>query len=203
MNLTTSIISPGSSQIYSVAAGDMIRIIDIEGRQVADVCFVLDEDREEGMSGIVTSQMNGTVYLTTGHRLFTGRSRAAFTITGDSVGTHDLLMGACSKGSYFERYGAVDHPNCHDLLTSAFASAGVDRIVGDTFNAFQNAPVAADGSLSIQIPRSGPQDYVDLRAEVDALVAITACPADLSACNDYNPTAIGVEVTQEAPSFSS
>jgi uncharacterized protein YcgI (DUF1989 family) len=66
--------------------------------------------------------------------------------------------------------------------------------VPDTFNAFMNVPVAPDGSLSIEAPLSRAGDSVALRAEVDLLVGVAACPADLSACNGWNPTAIAVEL---------
>ena len=183
------------SEHFFVRKGQVVRLIDVAGEQVADVCFVTEDDRDEGMSGIATTQMNGTVALTTGHRLFTGRNRAAFTIVADAAGPHDVLMGACSRDSYLQRYGVADHPNCQDLLTEAFARAGVTRIVSDTFNAFMNVPVAPDGSLSVQRPRSRPGDVVELRAELDCLVVVSACPADLSPCNGFNPTAIGVELS--------
>lgn len=191
----STVIDARSSRFFRVRAGQALTLTDLEGAQVADVCFVLADDHEEGLSGIATTQMNGTVALTTGHRLLTGRNRVACVITDDTAGPHDVLMGACSADSYLERYGAANHPNCHDLLTAAFADAGVERIVCDTFNAFMNVPVASDGGLSVQLPRSVAGDHVTLRAELDLIVAISACPADLSPCNGFNPTAIGVAVS--------
>jgi hypothetical protein len=57
-----------------------------------------------------------------------------------------------------------------------------------------NVPVAPDGSLTVETPLSHAGDYVDLRAEMDCLVGVASCPADLSACNGWNPTALAVEL---------
>ena len=188
------VIPARSSIAFPVRAGQLLRVVDVEGEQVADVSFVVRDDPEEGLSGIVSTQFNSTVAFTAGHRLVTNRTRVAFTIEADTAGPHDVLMGACSRASYLARYGVADHPNCKDLLEEAFARAGVRRTVSDTFNAFMNVPVDANGGLSVQRPRSRAGDYVDLRAELDCLVAISACPADLSPCNGYRPTSIGVEL---------
>jgi uncharacterized protein YcgI (DUF1989 family) len=103
-------------------------------------------------------------------------------------------MRACSAYSYQHRYGADDHPSCQALLGAVLAPLGVPSEVPDTFNAFMNVPCAPDGTLNIEVPLSKAGDYVDLRAERDCVVAVAACPADLSACNGWNPTAIAVEV---------
>ena len=94
------------------------------------------------------------------------------------------------------RYGAEDHPSCQGLLGAALASLGVAPDVPDTFDAFMNVPVAPDGTLNIELPLSKAGDAVALRAEVDLLVGVAACPADLSACNGWNPTAIALELVE-------
>jgi uncharacterized protein YcgI (DUF1989 family) len=189
-----TVIPARGSRAFLVRAGQLLRIFDQEGEQVADVYWVAADDPADSLSGIVTTQFNKAVYLTTGHVLYTERRRPAFTIVDDTAGPHDVLMGACSQASYLLRYGAQDHPNCQDLLQTALAEQGVHRTVADTFNAFMNVPVGPDGKLTVEVPRSKAGDSVTLRAEMDCLVAISSCPADLSACNGWNPTSIGVEV---------
>lgn len=191
------VIPARTARAFRVGAGQTLRVIDVEGQQVADVFCACAADPTEILSGIVTTQINKAVYLTTGHVLYSVRRRPLLTIVADSVGRHDLLMGACSTYSYRLRYGVEEHPSCQGLLGAVLAPLGVAPDVPDTFNAFMNVPVAPDGSLSIEVPLSRAGDAVTLRAEVDLLVGIAACPADLSACNGWNPTAIAVEL--EAP----
>jgi len=177
-----------------VQAGETLCVIDAEGQQVADVVLVSAADPSEGLSGIVTTQFNKAVHPTVGTILYSTRRQGMCTIVSDTVGCHDLLMGACSAASYALRYGVKDHPNCQTLLRDVLAPLGVRTDVPSTFNAFMNVPIAPDGSLTVQAPRSQAGDYVDLRVEIDCLVGVAACPADLSACNGWNPTAIAVEL---------
>ena len=53
---------------------------------------------------------------------------------------------------------------------------------------FMNIPVDRDGSVSFQAPVSKPGDYVTLRAEMDCVVAFSACPQDLVPINGVNCT---------------
>jgi len=46
----------------------------------------------------------------------------------------------------------------------------------------------------ISPPVSRPGNHVDLRADMDLLVGLTACPEDITVCNGRNCTPIGVEV---------
>jgi hypothetical protein len=188
------VIPARTARAFRVRAGQTLRVIDVEGEQVADIVCATAADPAETFSGIVTTQLNKAVYLTTGHVLYSVRRRPLLTIVADRVGRHDVLMGACSAYSYRLRYGVENHPNCQALLAGVLAPLGVVPDVPDTFNAFMNVPVAADGSLSVEVPRSRAGDSVTLRAEVDLLVGIAACPADLSPCNGWNPTPIAVEI---------
>ena len=148
----------------------------------------------ETLSGIVSTQLNKAVYPTVGDVLYSVQRRPLLTLVADTVGRHDFLMGACSTTSYRLRYGVEDHPSCQALLGTALAPFGVPGDVPDTFNAFMNVPVQPDGKLTVEVPLSRAGDYVALRAEMDLILGVAACPADLSACNNWNPTAIALEL---------
>jgi uncharacterized protein YcgI (DUF1989 family) len=66
-----------------------------------------------------------------------------------------------------------------------------DRIP-TTFNIFMNVAVAEDGTLSIAPPRSKAGDAITLRAEMDMIVALTACSAEMS--NNYRFKPIDFEI---------
>ena len=53
-----------------------------------------------------------------------------------------------------------------------------------------NIPVASDGTVSFEAPVSRPGDYVTLRAEMDCVLAFSACPQDIVPINgvDCIPT---------------
>jgi uncharacterized protein YcgI (DUF1989 family) len=80
------------------------------------------------------------------------------------------------------------------LLRGALARAGVDTEISDTLNVFMNVPLDATGRFRIEEPLSRSGDSLGLRVEQECVIAISACPADLSPCNGWNPTPIDVEV---------
>jgi uncharacterized protein YcgI (DUF1989 family) len=87
--------------------------------------------------------------------------------------------------------------NCSDNLTKAFSSYGIQRNDFDfdcCFNIFMNLTYQPDGSMKLDEPLSKPGDYIDLRAEMDSIVAISNCPQDRNPCNAFNPTPIRVQV---------
>ena len=55
---------------------------------------------------------------------------------------------------------------------------------------------AADGQLSFESPVSQPGDYVVLRAEMDCIIAFSACPQDMVPINgvDRTPTEAHFEI---------
>ena len=63
---------------------------------------------------------------------------------------------------------------------------GLGRDVPETpnpLNPFINIPAHPDGSLSFDPPVSAPGSHVLLRAEMDLVVAFSACPQDILPIN--------------------
>ena len=66
-----------------------------------------------------------------------------------------------------------------------------------------NIPWTPTGTLSFDPPTSKPGDHVTLRAELDCIVAMSACPQDMVPINgpDMKPVELHFRVThQEATS---
>ena len=180
---------------FTVDAGQTVRIVDLEGQQVADVvCFVKDDPAEK-LSVHNTALIQGTIYATTGHALFSDRCRPLMRIEDDTCGRHDLIAGSCSEGTNRYRYGVAGSPNCRSNFEQALRPFGIPlKEVPYSFNVFMNAPVEADGRMVIKEPTSKPGDHVDLRAEVDLIVAISNCPQERNPCNAFKPTPLRVLV---------
>jgi uncharacterized protein len=85
------------------------------------------------------------------------------------------------------------HPSCFENLRTNLERFGIspDRIP-TTLNIFMNVIVAPDGTLSIQPPRSRAGDSITFRAEMDLIVGLTACSAEMS--NNYSFKPIGYEI---------
>lgn len=194
------VLAPRACVARTMRAGQTLTITDLEGRQVADVIAFTWPDLADRLWPSTTIRLNGTVYLTTGHVLYSELSRPLLTITRDTCGRHDMLAGSCNAHIDKVRYGVDDHRGCVENFVEAIEPWGLGRAdVPMSFNVFMNCPVEPDGSWSIQEPASRAGDVVELRAEADVLVAISNCPQDLNPCNAGAPKPLGVSIADASP----
>jgi uncharacterized protein len=192
-------IPTGEWASLRLAAGQVLRLIDLQGGACGDLMAFRAGDITEWMSNGRSFDYASKIYLSTGDVLYSNASRPLFTIVRDDVGRHDFLYTACSIEMYRIQYGVTgDHPNCLDNLCSALASLGVRRHQLPTpFNFFLNAAVTPEGRIVISPPLSRAGDAIWLRAEADLDVAVSACPASL--CNGGTPKPIACEVLDSLP----
>jgi uncharacterized protein len=189
------VLEPRAVVARELRRGQTLRITDLEGQQVADVIAFTSPDLRDRLWPSTTIRLNGTVYLTTGHVLYSELSRPLMTIVEDTCGRHDILAGSCNAEIDKVRYGVDGHRGCVENFVDAIAPWGLDRAdVPMSFNVFMNCPVEPDGSWSIAEPASRAGDTIALRAETDLLVAISNCPQDLNPCNAGELTPLGISI---------
>jgi uncharacterized protein YcgI (DUF1989 family) len=192
--MRTQRIEPQSGTAFALRAGQTLRVIDPLGEQVSDLIAFSHHDPDEWLSSGRSFDYNDTIYLTKGHVLYSNRSRPMCTIVDDTVGRHDFLYTPCSAETFSIIYKTTGHhPSCFENLARALAPFGVppDR-VPTTFNVFMNVDVSAGGALTIHPPRSKAGDSVTFRADMDLIVGLTACSAELS--NNYRFKPIDFEI---------
>jgi uncharacterized protein len=189
---TRHTISPGGGAGLKLARGEHLRLIDIEGGQTGDL-MAFSADGRERLSNGRTFDYNNKILLSTGDVLWSDRSNHMLTIVADDVGRHDFLFAPCSLEMYRIQYGVTgNNANCHDNLRSALRDLGImPDSMPTAFNFFMNVDVLPDGRLEIQAPKCRKGDSMVLRAEMDLVVALTACPA---ACNAGPPRSLAFEV---------
>jgi len=165
--------------------GEAVRVINTHGRQVVDTWAFVQDNLGEYMSMEHTRAWLSRIMPKVGDVFVTNHRREILTLVADtSPGIHDTLIAACDRYRY-ELLGCKDyHDNCTDNLAAAMAVLGL-RLpeTPSPLNLFMNIPVHEDGSLSFLPPVSRPNDYVELRAELDCIVAFSACPQDIVPIN--------------------
>jgi uncharacterized protein YcgI (DUF1989 family) len=184
---------------FQMSTGDRLRVIDPEGEQVSDLVAFAAADPSEWLSSGRTIDYANTIYLTTGHVLYSNRSNPLLTITSDTVGRHDFLYTPCSRETFRLIYhNTAPHPSCFDNLAGSLRPFGIegDRIP-TTFNIFMNVEVLPNGELRIDPPRSKAGDSIEFRAETDLIVGLTACSAEMS--NNYRFKPIDFELHPHDP----
>lgn len=174
----------GSSAV-TLAKGEAIQIINTHGSQVVDTWVFNAEDRTEFLSNEHIRATLGKLWPAKGDALVTNRRRPIVIMEEDtSPGRHDTLIAACDVYRY-GLLGCTDyHDNCTDNLHAAMMRIGLEAPeCPSPLNLWMNIPAAPDGSTSWGEPLSKPGDYVVLRAQMDCIVAMSACPQDILPIN--------------------
>ena len=189
-------IPPREARALKLPAGARFRVIDLDGKQVADLFAFNADDVSEYASAGQTRVYVDRLVPAVGEPFVTNRWRPILRFEADdSPGIHDMLCAACDPIRY-ERLG-VDgwHASCQENLVAAMAGLGHARVdVPQPINLFQNVAVHPDGRMSWAPAASRAGDSVTLRTEMDTIVVVSACPQDIAPTNDRNPTRIGIEL---------
>ena len=185
---------------FTLQKGKVVRIIDLEGKQVTDVAAFNLAELGEKLNAEYTMLLNGSIQPTTGSVLYSDDCNPMFTIIADSVGRNYLAGAVCSGEANSVRYGVQGTRNCRDNLSMAVNPWGIrKRQIQGAFASFLNIVHHSDGRVEIAEPTSEPGDYIDLRAEMEMLVAISNCPQARNPCNGWNPTSVRVVVYMPPP----
>ncbi len=165
--------------------GQSIKIINTHGSQVVDTWAFNADDLGEFMSMEHLRPTLERIFPHAGDMLVTNKRRPILYFAEDtSPGIHDTLMAACDD----YRYGLLNcteyHDNCTDNLFAGMRQLGLSPPeCPSPLNLWMNIPVGEGGATSWGEPVSKPGDYVVLRAELDCVVAMSACPQDILPIN--------------------
>ncbi|WP_375272342.1 DUF1989 domain-containing protein [Sphingomonas sp.] len=189
MTATTE-IPPRSGTAFTLDAGQTLTVIDPRGVQVADLLAYNRDDLREVISSGRTLDYAETIQLTTGHLLYSNRSRPMLEIVADDVGVHDFLLTPCSFDTFRHFYpDEPPHRGCFGNLAAALAPYGVtEDMIPVAFNCFMNVPVdGTTGRLQVLPPVSKAGDRIMFRAQMDLVIGLTACSAGASNGGSFKP----------------
>src|SRR6187399_1164107 len=185
--------------LHHVAAGQTLRIVDLEGNQAVDFLLYAAADDAERYSAQDTVSAQGNLFLRTGTVLRSNEGRAMMTIVGTSVEYHDTIGGACSCESNTLRYGhhtKAQHACVENFLEANLTEGRGKRDIVENINFFMNVPVEEDGALGIVDGISAAGLSVDLHAEMDVIVVVSNCPQINNPCNAFNPPPVRMIVVE-------
>lgn len=177
----------------------MLHVIDPQGVQVADLVAYNALDIREVISSGRTLDYAETIRLTTGHQLYSNRSRPMLRIIEDSVGCHDFLLTPCSYATFDHFYpNEPRHRGCFGNLAEALAPYGVtEDAIPIAFNCFMNVPVEpGTGRLSVLPPISKAGDHIAFVALMDLVIGLTACSAPASNGGSFKPIDYRIDVAK-------
>ncbi|HZP43972.1 MAG TPA: urea carboxylase-associated family protein [Candidatus Binatia bacterium] len=188
------VVPPGQGASGKVAKGQILRITDVEGEQVADFCSFSLDDPAEYCDVVYTTFAKRSWKVGEGDVIYTREMRPLWTITRDTAGVHYWGGGFCSRA--LNRFVGVDQHGCRDTITEQLAAHELSALYvspSSCFNVFMNFPYGADGRWEILRPVTRPGDHIDLRAEMPVLWAVSVCHFP-GACNGDRPTPLQFEL---------
>lgn len=183
-------IAPRTGVAFRLTKGRTLTVIDPEGQQVSDMLAYRAHDTNEVISSGRSIDYASRLFLTTGDILYSNRSNPMLVIGEDQVGRHDFTLTPCSKDTFRIIYGDEQpHHGCQGNLEMALAPYGIgpDQIP-IAFNVFMHVAVNGEtGEIKVLAPLSRAGDLTRFHAEMDLIIALTACSAGQSNNFTYKP----------------
>lgn len=191
------IIPPKSGASLELKKGQILKVIDIEGMQVSDILFMNKADKEEKISSGKTFDFEESILLTKGNYLWSNRSNKMVKIIEDTNGRNDFLLAPCDRKTFKHFYGMEEYqPSCFENLYKNLEQYGIGKDdIPTAFNIFMNVVFEKSGKITVDPPTSKSGDYVCFEAQMDLIVALTACSAKDSNGGSFKP--IGYEIVDK------
>ncbi len=182
-------IPPQTGAAFILKKGQKLKVIDPLGKQVSDMVLFNAEDNREKISSGKTLDFEESILITKGNFLWSNRSRKMMEILEDTNGRNDFLLAPCSPETFQIMYNNPEyHPSCFENLYKNLEPYNIQPDdVPTAFNIFMNVQFDTHGKLSVLPPLSVPGDYVLFEAQMDLIVALTACSAEDSNGGSFKP----------------
>jgi uncharacterized protein len=145
--------------------------------------------------------------LTSGCVCYSDMGRILCSITADTCGWHDPLCGLTNAAQIAARYGATSfqkernarHVSGRDGMLVELGKHGLcERDLVANINFFSKVAVDEAGSMHLIAGHGKAGQFVDLRFEMDTIVALHAGPHPL-ASGRYAPPGIRLQASQASP----
>lgn len=183
----------------TLKAGETIRLQ--TGARPSSVALVAwrRDDTSERLNYADSVKLQWTTALQKGRLIFSDMGRVMLSIVEDSGAYHDALVGGSTAASNQKRYGG-SHRNTRDNLLLAAAKLGLDaRDVPPCVSFFSPVRVDSEGAFVWQADKIMGGDYVELRAEMDLLIAVSNCPHPFDPTPTYDPAPIELLWLETSP----
>ena len=189
-----TIIPPKSGASMKLKKGQILKVTDIEGVQVSDILFFNENDIAEKVSSGKTFDYEESILLTKGNFLWSNRSNKMVKIVEDTNGRNDFLLAPCDMKTFKHFYNMDGyHPSCFENLYENLKQYGISEDdIPSAFNIFMNVQFEANGKIKVMPPTSKSGDFICFEAQMDLIVALTACSAKDSNGGSFKP--IGYEI---------
>jgi len=175
-----------------IKRGETLRIAQQQGFSTVTLVAWNAAETSERLNLPDTVKMQWTTALSKGRVIFSDMGRVMFSVTEDSSGAHDCLMGGSTATSNLTKYGEGTR-NTRDNLVLLATKAGLERRdIPAALSLFAPVRVDQDGKFQWRPELRHEGDYIELRAEMEIIVGLSNCPHPLDPNPDYRPNPVTV-----------
>lgn len=194
MLIDTVTVPPRQGNVAKVPAGHIFRIVSVDGPQVGDLNLWNANDLNERFYSGKTRALHGT-HVGVGDKMWSTfpAMRPMATIIGDTLdwygfdadggSVHDVIGTRCDPYTNNLLTGGQYHHCCHSNLTRALADGAdltlqqAEPLVHDVMNVFMCTGFThKTHQYFMKASPVRPGDYIEMFAEIDLLVGLSACP---------------------------
>jgi urea carboxylase-associated protein 2 len=170
-----------------IARGEALRLLNVSGTPGVTLFAWNAKDASERYNSADTVKVQWTSELRKGRVLLSDMGRVLFSIIEDSCGAHDTIVGGSTPASNARKYGDANLRSTRENFLLAAGKHGLGaRDIAPAVTFF--APVTiVDGCALWRDGAVQTGDFVDLRAELDLLVAVSNCPHPLAPDTVFDP----------------
>jgi uncharacterized protein YcgI (DUF1989 family) len=194
--LKSEVVPKNSGRAYVVKKGQKLRIA---GKSIVDFVAFNLHDLHERFDQARTKTNQVKIFISTGDTLFSKRNNPMLMIVDDTFkeGRHDLQKGMCSRKRFEmvaqgvakrvfaegvdinpKKAEEIPDHGCWENLSEAVRPWNISPDdIPSPFNIFQCMRIDQEtGIMYDTLIRPKDEAHVDFRAEMDCLVAVSACP---------------------------
>jgi urea carboxylase-associated protein 2 len=173
--------------------GDSLRIVNASGASSVSLLAWNSADTSERLNHADTIKVQWAARLQKGRVLLSDMGRVLFSITEDTSAAHDAVVGGSTQATNAAKYGSGNFRNTRENFILAAGKLGLDRRdVSPCVTFFAPVAIDGDGKFFWRAERRQKGDYVELRAEMDLLVALSNCPHPLDPSQTYSQESVEI-----------
>ena len=167
--------------------GEALRLVNTDGTSCISLLAWRAADASERLNPADTIKVQWAATLRKGRVILSDMGRVLFSIVEDTTGgAHDALAGGSTATTNEARYHTTTLRNTRDNFILAAGKLGLDRRdVHPCISFFAPVHVDAEGRFQWDAGHRQAGDFIDLRAEMDVLVALSNCPHPLDPSPAY------------------
>ena len=182
-----------------IRRGEALRILNTSATPGVSLFAWNAHDSSERYNSADTVKIQWTSDLRKGRVLFSDMGRVLFSIIEDTCCAHDAIIGGSTPASNARAYGDPALRSTSENMLLAAAKHGLGRRdIAPVISFF--APISIiDGRPRWRDGLVAPGDFVDLRAELDLIVAVSNCPHPLAPGAHFAPGPVECLVYRAPP----